>query len=178
MKNASAAQSMPIQQQQNWPSVLPTHSVQQPLRSTKETMTVVPPRETDAGTAAQLQLMQQSLDQLVQLVTAQRVEQQQLKSEITQLKSEMTRIQSPDTVQPSWISQMEATLAVYFDRQLKKLDEINSPSKTQQVTRENHFGLNSNGFWILFNLNSLIICRSCQSCMRPSVPNSRIKRTR
>jgi hypothetical protein len=42
-------------------------------------------------------------------------------------------MQSPATVQPSWIAQMESTLAVYFDRQLKKLDEINSPAKTQQV---------------------------------------------
>lgn len=90
-------------------------------------------RETDPGTSAQLQVMQQSLDQLVQLVSAQRAEQQQLKNEIGQLKSEMTRMQSPATVQPPWIAQMESTLAVYFDRQLKKLDEINSPSKTQHV---------------------------------------------
>ncbi len=87
----------------------------------------------DVGTNAQLQVMQQTLDQLLQLVSAQRVEQQQLKSEVNQLKSEITRMQSPATVQPSWIAQMESTLSVYFDRQLKKLDEINSPSKTQQV---------------------------------------------
>ena len=89
----------------------------------------------DAGTNAQLQAMQQTLDQLLQLVSAQRAEQQVLKSEVSQLKSEITRMQSPATVQPSWIAQMESTLAVYFDRQLKKMDEINSPAKTQQVTR-------------------------------------------
>ena len=87
----------------------------------------------DPGNSVQFQMMQQTLDQLVQLVSAQRVEQQQLKNEIGQLKAEMTRMQSPATVQPSWIAQMESTLAVYFDRQLKKLDEINSPVKTQQV---------------------------------------------
>lgn len=79
-------------------------------------------------------MMQQSLDQLVQLVSAQRVEQQELRNEITHLKSEISRMQSPSMIQPSWISQMESTLAVYFDRQLKKLDEINSPSRIQQVS--------------------------------------------
>ncbi|XP_059352148.1 enhancer of mRNA-decapping protein 4-like isoform X3 [Daphnia carinata] len=113
--------------QATWPSVLPPLGIQ-PLQRPKEPAA----RETDAGSSAQLQMMQQSLDQLVQLVSAQRAEQQQLKNEIAELKSEMTRMQSPATVQPPWISQMESTLAVYFDRQLKKLDEINSPSKTQQ----------------------------------------------
>lgn len=77
--------------------------------------------------------MQQSLDQLVQLVTAQRAEQQLLKNELSQLKSEISRMQSPSNVQPTSIAQIESTLAAYFDRQLKKLDEINSTSKTQQV---------------------------------------------
>jgi hypothetical protein len=111
-----------------WPSVLPPLNVQQ-LQRPKEP----PVRETDAGNSAQMQMMQQTLDQLVQLVSAQRAEQQQLKNEIGQLKAEMTRMHSPEPIQPPWIAQMESTLAVYFDRQTKKLDEVNSPAKTQQV---------------------------------------------
>ena len=110
-----------------WPSVLPPLNVQQ-LQRPKEPAA----RETDAGNP-QLQMMQQTLDQLVQLVSAQRVEQQLLKNEIGQLKAEMTRMHSPETIQPPWITQMESTLAVYFDRQIKKLDEVNSPAKAQQV---------------------------------------------
>ncbi|KAK4023828.1 hypothetical protein OUZ56_009226 [Daphnia magna] len=126
-KEVLVVESQASTAQPTWPSVLPPLGIQ-PLQRPKEPVA----RETDAGNSAQLQMMQQSLDQLVQLVSAQRAEQQQLKNEIGQLKSEMTRMQSPATVQPSWIAQMESTLAVYFDRQLKKLDEINSPSKTQQ----------------------------------------------
>ena len=115
-----------------WPTVLPSHGLPQPAQRPKD-----PPREADvapAATNAQMQTMQQTLDQLVQLVSAQRSEQQQLKNEIVQLKSELNnqRLQSANPT-PPWATQLETTLAVHFDRQFKKLDEINAPSKTQQV---------------------------------------------
>ncbi|XP_046460109.1 enhancer of mRNA-decapping protein 4-like isoform X4 [Daphnia pulex] len=126
-KGPSPIMDKALPAQAAWPSVLPPLNVQQ-LQRPKEP----PVRETDAGNSAQMQMMQQTLDQLVQLVSAQRAEQQQLKSEIGQLKAEMTRMHSPEPIQPPWIAQMESTLAVYFDRQTKKLDEVNSPAKTQQ----------------------------------------------
>ena len=95
----------------------------------------MPVKEQDGGAVSsqQLNTMQQTLNQLLQLVTAQQAEQQQLRSEITQLRTELGRVEATRNVAPSWISQLESTFAVYFDRQLKKLDEVNSPSKAQQV---------------------------------------------
>ena len=106
------------------PSVLPVHDVQQM------------PKEVavDTGLNVQLEKLQQSMGQLLQMVSDQGAEQQVLKSEISHLKFEITRIQSPATVQPFWIAEMESILAAYFDRQEKQLDEMNSPAKTQQVT--------------------------------------------
>ena len=69
-----------------FPSILPPLNVQQQPKEHAA-------RKMDAGNPIQFQMMQQPLDQLVQLVSAKRVEQQQLKNEIGQLKAEMTRSQ-------------------------------------------------------------------------------------
>ena len=81
-------------------------------------------------------MMQQTLNQMLQLMSAQQTEQLKMKSEISQLSSEINRIQSaqtPDEDQKALSSQLETTLGACFDRQLKKMDDMNSPAKTQQV---------------------------------------------
>lgn len=111
-------------QQQSWPTSLPSHNIQPVQRV---------PKEQDILLSQQMQTMQQTLNQLVQLVSAQQSEQQQLKNEVGLLRSELNRVESSATAQPSWIPQLESTFAGYFDRQQKKLDEVASPTKTQQA---------------------------------------------
>lgn len=118
---------------QAWPAapVVPNHSSQPPVRS-KET-------SLDVDLSNQLTGMQQTLNQMLQLMSVQQTDQLKMKNEITQLRSEVSRLQSVQSTsssqqgQQALSSQLETTLGVCFDRQLKKIDDINSPAKTQQV---------------------------------------------
>ena len=82
--------------------------------------------------------MQQSMNQLMQLVTSQQAEQQQVRQEIVQLRAELGQRSAESSraqtqVSDSLIPKLESVLGVHFERQQKKLDEINNPAKTQQV---------------------------------------------
>lgn len=97
----------------------------------------VRPKE-DVELSGQLMTVQQTLNQMLQLMNAQQAEQLKMKSEISQLRSDINRLQSVQAPvaqqdQKALSSQLETTLGVCFDRQLKKIDDINSPAKTQQV---------------------------------------------
>ena len=82
--------------------------------------------------------MQQSMNQLIQFVTSQKAEQQQMRQEIVQLRAELGQRSAESSraqtqVSDSLIPKLESVLGVHFERQQKKLDEINNPAKTQQV---------------------------------------------
>ena len=67
------------------------------------------------------------------MMADQQEEQKKIKHEIMQLRVDLNRIEGGQSAKPSWAPQLESVVAVNFDRQLKKLEELNSPAKTQQV---------------------------------------------
>ena len=110
-----------------WPNVLP------PLVQSRPKEQRVQDR-SDGDLA--LQNIQQTLSQLVNAFSAQQTENQRLRTEVAQLRSDLHRIESAQTVgtaKPQWLPQLEATLTRNFDRQQKKLEEMNAPNKTNQV---------------------------------------------
>ena len=112
-----------------WPNVLPPLVQSRP----KEQPARVQDR-TDGDLA--LQNIQQTLSQLVNAFSAQQTEYQRLRTEISQLRTDLNRVESAQTAgtsKPQWLPQLEATLTRNFDRQQKKLDEMNAPNKTNQV---------------------------------------------
>lgn len=114
---------------QPWPTVLPNHVIQQHQRPA--------PSVTAAAdtTSVQLQSMQQSMNQLIELMTTQQAEQQKMRDEINQLRAELSQStrNAAGVKAADIIPQLESTLNGHFERQQKKLDEINNPTKTQQV---------------------------------------------
>ena len=146
---------------QAWPTVLPNHQQRSAVAD---------------ATAVQLQTMQQSMNQLIQLVTSQQAEQQQMRQEIVQLRAELGQRSAESSraqtqVSDSLIPKLESVLGVHFERQQKKLDEINNPAKTQQVF---HLIFKSG---IEFNYCFFYCERLLASCRTPSARNWRIRRT-
>lgn len=108
---------------QTWPTVLPSHVQNRPKEQPPK------PRENEVSLTA----IQQTLDQLVKMVAAQQADQLQIKNEIQQLRTDFGRIQDAQSTKPAWVSQLESTMALNFDRQLKKLEETTSSTRSQQV---------------------------------------------
>ena len=130
MAAAAAAPSTPVVIQ-SWPTVLPNHIIQQQQQRSA-------PSSVTETTSIQLQSMQQSMNQLIELMKAQKAEQQKMRDEINQLRTELGQSTSSRNAAgvkatADIIPQLESTLNGHFERQQKKLDEINNPAKTQQV---------------------------------------------
>ena len=77
--------------------------------------------------------IEQTLNQLVKMVAAQQADQLQIKNEIMQLRTDFGRINDAQATKPAWVPQLESTMALHSDRQLKKLEETSSSARTQQV---------------------------------------------
>ncbi len=79
-------------------------------------------------------------------------EQQQLRAEIVQLRSDVGRVEAAaaaaaaaaaqasqasqaSQAKPQWLTGVESALTLGFERQHKKMDEVNGPARAQQVCR-------------------------------------------
>ena len=76
-------------------------------------------------------------------------EQQQLRAEIAQLRSDVGRVEAAaaaaaaaaaqasqaSQAKPQWLTGVESALTLGFERQHKKMDEVNGPARAQQVCR-------------------------------------------
>jgi len=111
---------------QTWPTVLPSHVQNRPKEQHSK------PRENDASLTA----IEQTLNQLVKMVAAQQADQLQIKNEIMQLRTDFGRINDAQATKPAWVPQLESTMALHSDRQLKKLEETSSSARTQQMVNK------------------------------------------